>query len=311
MSLETIQCGTYRAVISTERGGNLVSLCHSGYGARILRESENLEQPDHPYLYGAPILFPVNRISGGVFFFEGREYRFPLNEPQTGCHLHGLLHDMPFSILEQEADRILCACRVSADSVYPSFPHDFEVRLEYRLGEEGLVWRTEVINRSNTNMPCLLGFHTTFNACLTEQSRPEDMRVLVELGEEYERNMATYLPTGRRCEPDRVTLGLKEGSFCPFGTPVSRHYRAAGEGRMELFDSRTGLRLIYRNDSALGFRLIYNGNADGYICLEPQTALANSPNAPFSREEAGFSWIAPHTSRIYYSGIMLVKEEYI
>ena len=309
MDIRTIRHGDYTAMISVERGANPVALRHEGYGARLLREPLILGEPDHPFLYGAPILFPVNRISGGRFEFEGREYVFPLNEPETGCHLHGVLHEMPFEVLEEEPHRILCGCRVPADSIYPAFPHDFELRLEYRLDEDGFHQRAQVINHSDTNMPCLIGFHTTFNVCMTHESRPEDVRVLVELGEEYERNRKTYLPTGVKPKPDEVTRQLASGEFCPVGTPISRHYRASGEGRMELYDRGTGLRMIYRNDSTLGFRLIYNGDANEYICLEPQTSLANSSNAPIDRQEAGFGWIPPHRKQIYHSMITLIKEK--
>ena len=33
---------------------------------------------DIVYLYGMPILFPVNRIENGIFDFEGRHYVFPI-----------------------------------------------------------------------------------------------------------------------------------------------------------------------------------------------------------------------------------------
>lgn len=86
----------YTAVITPSRGANCVSLRNTEYGAVILRELPMGAKPDNPYLYGMPVLFPVNRISGGRFEFEGREYIFPINEPNTGCHIHGTLHSETF-----------------------------------------------------------------------------------------------------------------------------------------------------------------------------------------------------------------------
>ena len=230
MELQRIQYGDWSAVILLGRGATCISLRNEKYGARPLREPEDYTgQWDNPYLYGMPILFPVNRISGGHFAFEGREYRFPINEPATGCHLHGTLHETAFE--------------------------------------------------------------------------------LVELSEEYERDMKNYLPTGRRMALDAVSWMLGKGSFSPFGKPISRHYRAGGAGRMLLVDPVKRLCLVYENDRTLRFRLICNGNADGYICLEPQTCLANAPNAPIAREETGFDWIEPKQSKEYRSKIILTEEQ--
>ena len=114
--------------------------------------------------------------------------------------------------------------------------------------------------------------------------------------------MKNYLPTGKTPSFEEVSTALRDGVFDPFSAPISRHYR--GNGNMVIYDKENDLSMVYENDEKLPFRLIYNGNADGYICLEPQTSLANSPNSPIPREEAGFGWIGAgqtvtYTSRIY------------
>ncbi|MBQ9112642.1 MAG: aldose 1-epimerase [Clostridia bacterium] len=307
MKTAEIACGDYSALINLSRGANCISLINKKYGAHILREPTCGDgEPDNPYLYGMPILFPVNRISGGSFEFEGRIYRFPVNEPDTGCHLHGELHRTEFDLLELSKERVLCRYRADRDDPYLSFPHEFEIRMEYSLAEDGLTHRTEVINHSEHNMPCMLGFHTTFNSLFAGDG---DVRVRVDIAEEYERNMQSYLPTGRKLAFDNVTSQLTEGQFSPFGTPISRHYRMGGEGIMTLTNYDKGLRVVYENDDKYTFRLIYNGNADGYICLEPQTCLANAPNSPFGRTEAGFDVIEPRKSKTYISKIYMTEED--
>ena len=76
---------------------------------------------------------------------------------------------------------------------------------------------------------------------------------------------------------------------------------------MSLTDSENGLALIYENSENFAFRLIYNGGADEYICLEPQNCAANAPNAPFGREIGGFDYIEPKKSKTFTSKIY-VKE---
>ena len=59
--------GEYSAKINITRGANCISLKNSKYNASVLREPDYSKPLDNPYLYGMPILFPVNRIEGGEF----------------------------------------------------------------------------------------------------------------------------------------------------------------------------------------------------------------------------------------------------
>ncbi|MEE1014148.1 MAG: aldose 1-epimerase [Clostridia bacterium] len=299
--LLTIEGGGYQADIDVSRGANCVRLTNSTYGADILR-SRGDATPDNPFLYGMPILYPVNRISGGRFTFEGRDYRFPVNEPKTGCHLHGELHRMPFSIVEQGTDFVRCA--YTAEN-YLGFPHKFRIDISYFLSEQGLRQETAVTNLSETNMPHFLGFHTTFRVPFLQGAKAEDVRVLAEVGDEIERNMAVYLPTGRILPEDAVTKALNNGSFRPLSQKLSRHYRAGGSGAIVLYDSARHMKVVYENDAKFGWRLIYNGDADEYICLEPQTCMANCQNVPFDRDYAGFDALSPHETKTYVSKIFL------
>lgn len=99
-----------------------------------------------------------------------------------------------------------------------------------------------------------------------------------------------------------AAINLSRGANC-----ISLRNRKYDAGKMVLYDEEKDLSVVYENDEQMGFRLIYNGNADGYICLEPQTCLANCANAPFSREEAGFDYIEPGKEKKYVSRIYLVK----
>lgn len=295
----------YLAEINLSRGANCVKLRNETYRAKILREPDYTKELDNPYLYGMPILFPVNRISGGEFKFEGRTYRFPVNEPMTGCHLHGELHQTEFSVVEVSDSKLCCSYLADEQNPYLEFPHAFEIQMTYEIKEDGFYHTVKVINHSEYNMPVLLGFHTTFLSRFAEGSKEEDIRVLAELSEEYERNMKNYLPTGVKPKFDDISTALAEGEFSPFTMPTSRHYRSGKQGKMVIYDGTNDLSVVYENDDKYQFRLIYNGNADEYICLEPQNCMANCPNGPFNREEAGFDYIEPGKSKVYDSKIAI------
>ena len=251
-----------------------------------------------------PILFPTNRIEGGTFEFEGRGYVFPVNEPKTGCHLHGEIHQASFKTLVHTDTRLLCRYSATKEQPYLTFPHEFEITMEYELRRDGFYHTVKVLNRSEENMPVFLGFHTTFNTLFTNKSKPENIRVHAEISEEYERDMKkNYLPTGKVLDFDEISRALRDGSLIPCENKISRHYR--GGGKMSLTDIGAGLRAVYENDEKYAFRLIYGGGEDGFICLEPQTCLVNCQNSPFPRESSGFDFLIPGEEKIYKSKIYL------
>lgn len=256
---------------------------------------------DNPYLYGMPILFPVNRISNGTFEFEGRNYVFPVNESDTGCHLHGFLHETEFALAEQGLGYV--KCRYNSDNLYDFFPHKFRVEMTYTLSEQGLLQETSVYNLSEENMPVFLGFHTTFNVPFVAGSTGEDVSVFAEVGDEIERNMSNYLPTGRILSDTEHSLRFQNGKFVPVGEPISKHYQATKNGRIELLDYKTKLKICYENDAQFGWRLFYNGNADQYICLEPQTCMVDCQNSELDRAATGFDFISPNDCKTYLSRI--------
>ena len=297
--------GDWHATIDLLHGANCISLRNEKYGANLLREPPDISaMTENPFLYGMPMLFPVNRIENGRFTFERRQYIFPVNEPSTNCHLHGVLHKTAFEVLEATDIKIKCRYTATSAQPYLSFPHEFEIAVEYELKDDGFYHTVTVTNSSEQNMPIFLGFHTTFNTLFLKDSRPENIRVLAEISEEYARNMdSNCLPSGEKPEFDAVSFALSVGAYNPFLQKDSRHYR--GTGRMAIEDIGARLRVIYDNDEKYAFRLIYNGGSDGYICLEPQTCLIGCQSSPFSREESGFDFIKAKESKTYRSKIFL------
>ena len=177
--------------------------------------------------------------------------------------------------------------------------------MRYTLSESGFLQTVTVRNRSGERMPAMLAFHTTFALPFLTGSRAEDVTVRADVGDLIERNAETYLPTGEVTPTDEVTRAFLSGRFSPTQHAISRHYRATGEGRISLTDSTRRVRLVYENDTAYPFRLFYNGGAKDFLCLEPMTSLANAPNAPFSKEEAGLVILPPHSEKTYFSRIYL------
>ena len=305
-NIVTIESDKYSAKVNISKGANCISLRNDKYDAIILREPDYSKEIDNPYIYGMPILFPPNRISGGKFEFEGREYNFPINEQATGCHLHGKLHTLPFEI--NSYGKNFVECIYNSDENYNYFPHKFTVTVKYTITGNGLLQETKITNLSDKNMPNFLGFHTTFNIQFTQNSNPLNVRVFADVDEEIERDTKSYIPTGNIIKDDIVAKKLRCGSFAPFKNQISKHYKSRNNGDIILFDTQNNIKVIYENDENFKWRLFYNGNGDEYICLEPQTCMVNCPNTPFDRDYTGFDSIAPFSSKKYTSKIY-IKED--
>ena len=308
MNIYEIKKGAYSAKINLSRGANCISLRNSKYDARILREPDYSDSLDNPYIYGMPILFPANRISGGKFMFEGREYAFPINDPNTGCHVHGTIHEQEFQVVSGGKDYVICSYRATREEAFFGGQNGFEITISYYLTDDGLVQKTKIKNLSLQNMPIMIGFHTTFQIPFMENQNPEDLRVLADVSDFIERDMDTYLPTGNICQPDDLTWMFKQGEFPPFSQQISRHYKAQGEKRMEICDIAKGICVQYENSADYEFRLLYNGQADEYICLEPQNCLVNCMNEDFDKDYAGFQVLKPDEEITFVSGIGIKVE---
>lgn len=301
MNIIKINFKDFVAEVNLSCGANCISLKNEKKSISILREPDYTKEIDNPFVYGMPVLFPVNRISGGEFEFEGRRYSFPVNEPRANCHVHGSLHTAEFSLAERGDSFV--RCKYNSDEMYNYFPHEFSVEITYSLSEKGLTQETVVYNLSDTDMPVFIGFHTTFNMPFAEDSAGENIRIYAQVSDEIERDMSNYLPTGRILPADEISNQLNNGTFAPLGNKISRHYKADKSGKTELIDIVKGVKVCYENDHNLGWRLFYNGDADKFICLEPQSCMVNCANSPFERDYAGFDYIKPGSYKKYVSRI--------
>ena len=91
-------------------------------------------------------------------------------------------------------------------------------------------------------------------------------------------------------------------------TFISRHYRAAGQGRMRLYSPQNRLFVSYETDEKYDFRLIYNGGSDAYLCMEPMSCAINAANAPYPQGFARVPYVPPHGTLSFCSRITVIKE---
>ena len=285
----------YRAVILPEYGANCVSLVYLPMGKELLRVPETEAQlAGAPNLYGLPILFPPNRIRDGHFFFAGREYRFPLNEPESRNHIHGMLSATPFA----QVGEGLFEYSATEREPYLSFPHKFSIRRRYCPGPDGLLHTVEVTNESGQDMPVGVGIHAALQA--------ESCRIRAEVVRRWPTDPIRHLPAG---EPETVSQlldALRAGMLDPCAGPVSA-----------LLECRPGSEIILTGedggawhcapDAGFRFTMLWNGDGKGgFVCPEPQSWMTDAPNLTLPAETTGFRTLAPGETarfgvRYYYT----------
>jgi aldose 1-epimerase len=292
----------YRAEICSADGGNCYRLYEKAHGAELLRTPHSEDALNAARcLYGTPLLFPANRIRGGCFPFLGRTYTFPINEPETGCHLHGDLHRTPFEVCY--ATETEARLRVEFDAMeYQGFLHAFCVTRLFLLTEEGLCETLIFENRSDAPMPLMTAYHTTFCIPMTKDGDPSDYRLTLLVAEEHKRDLH-HLPT---CEYEAGARSevLRQGTFSPSdGQLTSAFFRAAGDTVL-LSDRKARLRARY-TVSGFSYWMLYNGGSREFVCVEPQTNAIDAFHIDKSPDEAGVITVPAGGTHILKTKLLL------
>ena len=294
----------YEAVINPLRGGSCVQLRRNGIS--VLRTpASDADALKSPFFYGTPILFFPNRIAEGKFEFEGRLYEFPVNDPETGCFLHGTLHQTPFEVMEQHADRVELRYQATEREPYLTFPHSFSLRLSWMLTPEGLEQKVVLQNESPLDMPVALGFHTTFQLPFSGMGDAKEITLRLDVAREYSRKGKDHLPDGKYCDTSQDMEALKSGIWHPALQQSSRLFQMGIRKEMVLTDPVDGIRVTYTALQGYNYWMVFNSLSPDWISIEPQSWLTNCPNAPFPRNETGFDFLPPGQSRAYLTRLKI------
>ena len=281
----TIMGGGYEASFRSDLGGNCYSLIHKESGASLLRSpKDEKELFSEIFLFGNAILFPPNRIKGAEFEFDNRTYKFPMNEPATGCHLHGELYKTPFEISEL-TDDFVCFTYSAKAGEYLGFPHAFTIKRCYHLDENGMTETVKVVNESDFDMPFMLAFHTTLNVPFMKDSDGENCTLKMPVGKEHIRN-EKYIPTLEYIGGREREKALCDGEYKICENPVSAFYESESE-KTVVIDKKSGKRLVYTATSEYKYRMLWRKTGAKYVVAEPQTCAIDCFHLEKSAEEKG------------------------
>jgi aldose 1-epimerase len=263
--------GDLRAVV-VEVGGGLrtfdvgVRNLLDGYGADELCRSGR----------GQVLLPWPNRLDDGTYEFDGERHQLPLDEPEHGNAIHGLVRWAGWTAAEVEPSRV-----VMTHTVHPrrGYPFRLDVAIEYALSDAGLTVRTTAVNAGPRPCPFGCGAHPY----LTLGTPVVDPLVLRVPGQSVLRADERGLPIGR----DAVAGDRDFRSARPIGSTVLDHAFTDlerdddGLARVHVHEPESGAGLTLWVDGAYGYLMVFTGDPlpdvnRRALAVEPMTCPPNA-----------------------------------
>jgi len=97
-----------------------------------------------------------NRVRDGAWEWQGEKLQLALTEPEQHNAIHGFVRWVPWQVLAHTGDSVTVGCRSYPQ---PGYPWPLDVRNHYRLGDDGLHVRTEIVNLGTSPAPVAAGAH--------------------------------------------------------------------------------------------------------------------------------------------------------
>lgn len=262
--------------------------------------------------FGATVGRFANRIAGGRFSLDGRDYQLNTNNAPGGiaCHLHGGQHGFHrqlWTVEDVKPDAVRFRYR-SADGE-EGYPGNFSVAVTYQVGPDRvLTWTAE----ATTNAPTIVNLvHHPYWNLSGGITATIDQHILQLFAEACLPVTEGLIPTGEICNVAGTSMDFRKPravgrrvscdyDHCwvlnrqPDGDDLTLAARLSDpiSGRvLEISTDQPGIQFYdgkYLDGSAVGHAgVVYRARAG--LCLEPQNFpdAPNHPNFPKSRLEPG------------------------
>jgi aldose 1-epimerase len=97
-----------------------------------------------------------NRIAGGRYFFGGADHQLSVNEPRTGCAIHGLTRALQWHVVDTTGNSVSLELDLQPSEGYPFRLH---LGVVYLLDSSGLTARITATNKGAGPCPYGAGAH--------------------------------------------------------------------------------------------------------------------------------------------------------
>jgi aldose 1-epimerase len=219
-----------------------------------------------------------NRLDGGRYEFDGRRGAAPIDEPELGNAIHGLVRWLPWLLASKTDEAVALACVLHPQ---PAYPWRLELGLDYRLLKDGLEVVARATNASAEAAPFGIGFHPY----LTVGISVDDVRLTI--------------PASRRLTTDdrALPVGEEDVAGTEFDFTVGRPVGATrldtcitglargsdGRSRARLESTGGGHGVEVWAEEAFGYLQVYTGDTlepasrrRQAVAIEPMTCPPNA-----------------------------------
>lgn len=254
------------------------------------------QQPSH---WGNPVLFPFpNRISGGVFRFQGKTYDLH-DTSANGNAIHGLLMRRAYRVRSAEADSSSAwiegvASTADMPDLLERWPFPFELALTYRLRGGTLRVEAQATNTGSVPMPMGYGIHPYFNAPFAPGSSRSDCEALVPAATRWVLS-PSLISTGER-EPvagDRDLRSFRRIDQIKYDDVLGDLTLEGGWSTCRLRDTRVGQEVYVRSDAAFREIVVFTPPWHPAICFEPYTCTTDAFNLAARGVDSGMVTLEP------------------
>jgi len=267
-----IQAAGQRAAVVT-RGGGLRAYAADG---RDVLDGYAAGEPS-PSGRGQVLIPWPNRLEDGSYEFDGRRHQVPLNEPERGNAIHGLVRDARWEVAEHEAHRVVVEHVIEPQ---PGYPFALSIRIEYALSPAGLRVCTTAANVGTDPCPYGAGAHPY----LTVGGATVDSAILRVPAGRVLRTDERGLPVGSLAvagtdedftRPRRIGRTRLDHAF----TDLERGPDGLARAELQAFRASRGLTLWV--DEAYAYLMVFTGDPlpdvnRRSIAIEPMTCPPNA-----------------------------------
>lgn len=211
-----------------------------------------------------------NRIRNNQFVFQGQTYHLRPNWPD-GQTIHGDVRDRPVQCNLLDAVTLECLYD-SRTAPEHNFPFDYTLKKTYRLEAKTLITHLQLTNTSGKPMPAGLGIHPYFVRRMPGST--SDPVLHMQARGVYDVD-ADIIPSAaaRPITPD-LDFSEAQNAYLSF---IDRVYNG-WDGFASLEWPGSKVRLTIRADPVFSHFVVFNGDPDGTLALEPVTHATDGFN---------------------------------
>jgi len=218
-----------------------------------------------------------NRIEDGSYEFEGRRLQLPLNEPENGNAIHGLVRGVTWNLVDREPDRVVLDHALEPQ---PGYPFALGLSIEYALTDAGLTVTTTAWNLGSENCPYGAGQHPylTLGTPLIDTLRLRVPGRVVEFSDERGLPLRSAPVDGTEYD---FRAGREIGETVLDNAFTELERDGDGRARVLLDDPASGAGLTLWVDESYRYLMLYTGDTHADVArhglaVEPMTCPPNA-----------------------------------